>query len=125
MRDNERAWLEGLQPGDRVIVTNGRDEHASRVTRRTPSGRILVKSLYGADQVFNADGNERGKDSYYRSWLARPTPATVARIEGRILSKRLRAVQWEDIPLDTKRQVWALLTPAPAQAAGDATEEER
>ena len=112
MSDNE--WLASLKAGDKVIVTNGREDTVSKVIRRTPSGRIHIERLYGdGEWEFNPNGRERGStDSYFSNYLTQPTPERVARIQARSLSRRLDRVNWSAFPLDTLRQVAALVDAA-------------
>jgi hypothetical protein len=104
----ERAWLERLAPGDEVIVQeHGRDSLAA-VEQRLPSGRILV-TWDGATREFNADGRLRTSGTYTSTFLAEPTPYRKGMIEKQHLARYLAEQQWHHVPLDTLRQIAALL----------------
>jgi hypothetical protein len=106
--DSERAWLDRLEPGDEVIVQDhGRDCLAS-VYQRLPSGALQV-SWCGNTHEFNFDGRLRTTGTYTATYLVEPTSYRKDMIEKHELAQYLADQQWHELPIDTLRQVAALL----------------
>ena len=104
----EPTWLDQLVPGDQVIVQeHGRDRLAS-VEQRLPSGRILV-AWDGGTGEFNLDGRLRTSGTYTATFLVEPTIYRKGMLEKQQLAQYLAEQQWQDLPLDTLRQIAALL----------------
>jgi hypothetical protein len=104
----ERTWLDRLAPGDQVIVQeHGRDSLAW-VDQRLPSGRILV-AWDGSTHEFNFDGRLHTSGTYTATFLVEPTPYRKGMIEKQYLARYLAEQQWHQVPLDTLRQIVALL----------------
>lgn len=107
MRSNE--WLGSLKPGDEVIVSSRHYEDIRLVERITPTGRIVVNVGGMSTREFNADGWQRGGDSYGRSHIVEPTQERRDKIEQRTLVERLGRVKWGELPLETLRTIIAAL----------------
>ena len=104
----EQPWLQCLGPGDEVIVQeHGRDTQAW-VAQRLQSGRLLV-TWNGNTCEFNADGRLRTSGTYTSTFLVEPTAYRRGMLEKQYLARYLAAQQWHHVPLDTLRQIAALV----------------
>jgi hypothetical protein len=116
--DIERTWLARLAPGDQVIVQeHGRDRLGS-VEQRLPSGRLLV-TWEGGTQEFGFDGRLRTSGTYTGIFLVEPTAYRKSMIEKQQLARYLAEQEWLQMPLDTLRQIAALVQGARADWNND------
>jgi hypothetical protein len=108
LRDNDRSWLERLEPGDQVIVQEHGRDYLSSVDARLPSGRLLV-SWGGGTREFNLAGRLHTSGTYSSTCLVEPTPYRKDMIEKQHLARYLAEQQWHQLPLDPLRQIAALI----------------
>lgn len=113
--DNQ-AWLDGLKPGDKVIMDSRHAFDVVEVLRRTKTGRIVVRVGKG-EREFNANGRMRTSDQYTWGGLEPVTQAALDRIERANLVYRLDSVKWGKLTLDQLRAVAALLDAEAERAA--------
>lgn len=104
------SWLEELKPGDTIIETNGNGTTLLRkMKRRTPTQII---STSGA-RYRAKDGEEIGAFDLHPFRLEEPTPERLQEIrleaERRKLTQYLKCQPWEKLPLETVRQVVAIV----------------
>ena len=99
-------WLSKLKAGDEVIVDCGLGvRFITRVASRTPSGRIRLAN----GREFHPGGRLRGGNSWEFDSLREPTPEALEAIRLSKIRKRLSRVRWDRVPVETVRQVAALL----------------
>jgi hypothetical protein len=103
-----RSWLDHLEPGDQVIVQENGRNYLSSVERRLPSRRLLV-SWCGRTREFEPDGRLHTSGSYASTRLVEPTLYRKDMIEKQQLVRYMAEQQWHWLPLDTLRQIAALI----------------
>jgi hypothetical protein len=108
-RESERSWLDRLKPGDQVIVQEHGRDYLSSVDERLPSGGLLV-SWGGSTREFNFDGRLHTSGTYTSTCLVEATPYRKDMIEKQHLARHLAEQQWHRLPLDTLRQIAALIS---------------
>jgi len=104
----ERTWLYRLEPGDQVIVQEHGRDRLGAVKQRLPSGRLLV-TWEGGTHEFNFDSRLRTSGTYTAIFLVEPTPYRKGMLEKQQLARYLAEQQWHRMPLDTLRQIAALV----------------
>lgn len=91
---NERQeWLDGLKAGDSVAIEcRVRGLHVEKVTKRTPTGVIVVTWLSPEGGIrFDRYGHEKTSDPYYGKSIDPVTPEVSERIHRRDLLTKIRA----------------------------------
>ena len=106
--DIERTWLACLAPGDQVIVQEHGRARLGAVEQRLPSGRLLV-TWEGGTHECNFDGRLRTSGTYTPIFLVEPTAYRKSIIEKQQLARYLAEQEWLQMPLDTLRQIAALV----------------
>lgn len=116
----DRAWLDGLKPGDKVAMLEGRARgrcwHVLTVVRRTAT-QIVCRGPSGYEiRARAADGTEVGS----RRWehLELYTDSIRAEIRRARDIAALSAIRWSSLPDETLSAVVALVRP-PAPAPGE------
>ena len=109
----DKAFLENLSPGDRVIVSSGgvlRPEKVGRVDRLTKTQIILADG----SRFRKSDGWQSG-DGWSRSYLREASEETIKEIAAlarrRKLLRNVQHFRWETLPDDLLQQVVDLLEP--------------
>ena len=111
MTDPNRAWLDGLKPGDTVAMRGGRFEavwHVLTVVRRTPKQIVLHStSSSGELRAWSDDG------ALVRQGPLRHIEPLTERIRAKMrrtaLISTLRSLAWEALETETLEAVAALL----------------
>lgn len=108
-------WLASLKPGDEVAWTCGYDRFwvIEKVTRMTPSGRIVVGS-----RTFNPNGWERASGSK-RAVLKIPSDDIREEVHRRKQLRRLNGVKWERLSTDLLNRVLGYLEAGGTQDSGE------
>lgn len=106
--DRERSWLERLEPGDQVIVQEHGRDRLGTLEQRLPSGRLLV-TWEGGTHEFNFAGRLRTSGTYTAIFLVEPTPYRKGMLEKQQLASYLAEQEWLRMPLETLRQLVALV----------------
>jgi hypothetical protein len=73
---NEDEWLQGLKPGDEVIVSNRWGKRIEKVERTTPTQIILPRNT----RYHKSNGREMASRSWDKTRLQQPTPEDVTKI---------------------------------------------
>jgi hypothetical protein len=111
---SDRAWLDGLKPGDEVAVDVGGGMgcrwHLVRVTRRTPT--LIVCAYPGSareDRYRAESGMALTRDRWNRRHLVPLTDEIRAALQRASDLAAVRYATWEDLPPATLRAICALL----------------
>ena len=74
-----KEWIKNLKPGDTVIVESKYRLAIKKVTKVTPTGRIVI-----GDSQYNPDGYLRGTDMYNREYILEATPEQLEKTQNKI-----------------------------------------
>jgi hypothetical protein len=106
--DMDPSWLACLKPGDEVIVQENGHDIVAAVYQRLPSGKIVV-GWADDTREFNFDGRLCTSGTYSSTFLVEPTAYRKAMIEKQDLARYLAQQPWHQLPVDTLRQIAALV----------------
>ena len=117
--------LENVKEGDQVAILHGGINswgEAVTVTRTTPTQIIVGKTRYRRKNGYTV-GRQAGWDPTHLVILDDRTKAAIAHQarerEIRTLAKQIRETNLKDLPLDTLRQIVALIEPAAKEASNE------
>jgi hypothetical protein len=108
---SDRAWLDGLQPGDEVAVRvdHGARHMLARVSRRT--GTLILCNLGGrTDDRFRAtDGYRTPRERWDHRVIEPVTDEIRAAVQRERDLAAVRYANWQEVPPATLRAVCTLL----------------
>lgn len=99
------AWLAQLKPGDHVAIYRNTGWDSYEVTKRTPSGQIVLAN----GQRFAQDGWEIGKQSWHKCSLTEITPEIEQKMLVNQVREMYRQVNLADLSSDALEEVLAVL----------------
>ena len=99
----KQDWLEGLTPGDTVVIDNRMNPRVRTVDRITKT-QIIV----GNCRFKRSNGFQVGQSRWDMVCLSEPTPERVSRVRHRELCAKLSNTRWSELPLETLEAVDAL-----------------
>lgn len=113
-------WLAGLQVGDEVVTMRSgvgcKHGTLTAVARLTPT-QIITD---GGGRFRRMDGHGVGKSGYYFSWIKKPSVTRLAAIKADSSFARVKAIDWNGVPLATVEAVLVLVAKASVLKAGKA-----
>lgn len=112
-QQQRQAWLDSLQVGDEVFVSNGYSSRVAIVTKITAKRRDISVRLSpeSGDIVFGADGSEKspyGRDSLqpYNDETTKAENERIANVENLSL---VRNTTWREVSADKLARIAAIL----------------
>jgi len=102
----EKNWIQELKAGDKVVVSTGSyDKKITSVTKITPKGFINVES----GQTFTSDGNQRGGDTWHRTYLSQLTDEVALGFKKQALVNRCKVIQFNKLTVEQLEKILSIL----------------
>ena len=104
---NDKEWVKGLKVGDKVVVGSTYRKSITAVTKITPKGFINTDSGH----QFNADGSQRGGDTWHRSYLQPLTDDILSEFKKDNLVGKCNNIKFKELTVGQLEQILVIITP--------------
>lgn len=108
----KKDWLQGLKPGDKVIVNYVLDGPCLRQVSRVTATQIIIRTLRGDGSHYDVrvrrrDGTLVGAEGYSRTYISEATPEVIEEIKRRNRRNYLSKLKWSVVDDATVDVVYA------------------